>query len=34
MITNSMQAQYKPLYKTTPNQIAVPNEEREDPFEV
>lgn len=33
MITNSMQAQYKPLYKSTPNQIAVPNEEREDPFE-
>ena len=33
MITNSMQAQYKPLYKTTPNQIIVPNEEREDPFE-
>ena len=33
MITNSMQAQYKPLYKTTPNQIVVPNEEREDPFE-
>ena len=28
-----MQAQYNPLYKTTPNQIIVPNEEREDPFE-
>lgn len=33
MFTNTMQAQYKPLYKTTPNQIIVPNEEREDPFE-
>lgn len=28
-----MNAQYKPLYKSTPNQIVVPNEEREDPFE-
>lgn len=28
-----MNAQYKPLYKFTPNQIVVPNEEREDPFE-
>lgn len=33
MITNTMNAQYKPLYKSTPNQIVVPNEEREDPFE-
>ena len=33
MINNSIQAQYKPLYKITPNQIAVPNEEREDPYE-
>ena len=33
MINNTMQAQYKPLYKTTPNQIIVPNEEREDPYE-
>ena len=28
-----MQAQYQPLYKSTPNQISVPNEEREDPYE-
>ena len=28
-----MNAQYKPLYKSIPNQIVVPNEEREDPFE-
>ena len=33
MINNSIQAQYKPLYKTIPNQIIVPNEEREDPYE-
>ena len=33
MITNTMNAQYKPLYKSIPNQIVVPNEEREDPFE-
>ena len=33
MSTHLLQAQYQPLYKSTPNQISVPNEEREDPYE-
>jgi acetyl esterase/lipase len=30
MFSNSLSAQYQSLYTTTPNQIVVPNEERED----
>jgi acetyl esterase/lipase len=32
-MTNTIQAQYQPLYKVTPNQIKVANEEKEEQFE-
>ena len=32
-MTTTIQAQYQPLYKVTPNQIKVANEEKEEQFE-
>ena len=33
LMTTTIQAQYQPLYKVTPNQIKVANEEKEEQFE-